>query len=336
MRLAIAFLIFAFAFLSWAADEKESRTRLVSAPNGEYALEWTSPPGALRVVSMDNRSSEAELDISRFGRVLGSAATDMPLPFISPDSNWVFILSAPSEAAPPDSFNRPVILLRRMRSNDGKPQFQPAMADRFEKAAWEFLDHELKLKRTDLPADAARVYSADFVDWSRDSGRLLIKVAGGAWSPSKSEWVEPGAYSWYCYFNTRSDKFELTDRLRFADTRPERNGLTADDTTALIAIVTNAESIGEQGPQRSPKEHFDQADKRLNDVYGKLVKQVEPAKREALREEQRAWLVLRDAGAQVAAIQAWSSGRESLARILESKATATETRTAELEKRLAK
>src|SRR5256886_9998207 len=32
---------------------------------------------------------------------------------------------------------------------------------------------------------------------------------------------------------------------------------TSDDAFALLAVVTNAESIGEEGPQSSPKERFD-------------------------------------------------------------------------------
>jgi len=122
--------------------------------------------------------------------------------------------------------------------------------------------------------------------------------------------------------------------LRTADTRPERKSNTSDDAAALLAVVTNAESIGEEGPQSSPKERFDVADKRLNDVYDKLIAKIEPAKRESIRNEQRAWLISRDTEAEIAALQMWSSGREATARILESKAISTETRVAELEKLL--
>src|SRR2546430_5184815 len=109
---------------------------------------------------------------------------------------------------------------------------------------------------------------------------------------------------------------------------------TSDDAFALLAVVTNAESIGEEGPQSSPKERFDVVDKRLNDVYDKLIAKIEPAKRESIRNEQRAWLISRDTEAEIAALQMWSSGREATARILESKAISTEARVAELEKLL--
>jgi uncharacterized protein YecT (DUF1311 family) len=335
MRVRIVLLSLALAATSQSADEKQSKLRLATAPSEEYALEWTQPRGPLRVVSAKDSSVATELDVASFFKTSAEKTTSTPLPFISPDSSWVFVVG-PSSDVFPGSFDRPTVLFHRTQSKDGAIRFEAPVAGRFDKAAWEFLDHEFKLKRTDVPPDAQWVYSADFIDWSRDSGRLLVRVTGGAWSESKGAWVQPAADSWYCYFNTRSGKFELTDRLRFADTRPERNEVTADENAGLIAVVTNAESIGEEGSQRSPKERFDQADKRLNDIYGKLINQTESAKREALREEQRAWLVSLDTDAKVAAIQAWSFGREADARVLESKATSTEARVTELEKRLAK
>jgi uncharacterized protein YecT (DUF1311 family) len=231
----------------------------------------------------------------------------------------------------PDPFNQPALLLHRSQSDAGATHFQPAMQGRFEKTAWEFLDHELDLKRADLQGDAERVYSAEFIDWSQDSVRLLMKIGSGEWSPSKSAWVQ-SVYSWYCYFNTRSGKFELTERLRSVDGKPALNGIASDDP-AFMTVITTAEPVGGEGPVPNRKDRFDQADKRLNEIYAKLLAKTEPAKRETFREEQRAWLVSRDTDAEVAAIQAWSSGRESEARILESKALATEARVAELEKR---
>jgi len=111
------------------------------------------------------------------------------------------------------------------------------------------------------------------------------------------------------------------------------NGVASDDP-AMTTVVTAAEPIGGEGPQPTRKERFEQADKRLNDVYAKLLTKTEPAQREAVREEERAWLLSRDTQAQVEAIQAWSFGPESVARILENKTASTEARVVELEKRL--
>ena len=325
-------IVLALAAITQVGEAQQKEVRLATAPNNEYALQWTQPAGPLRVFAIGNQSAKPEIDISAFGHRFGDDPTAVPLSFISPDSNWLLVVAPPdSFRNPPDSFNQPALLLRRSQSGAGAIHFQPAMQGRFEKTAWEFLDHELNLKRADLPGDAERVYSAEFIDWSQDSARLLMKIGSGAWSSSKREWVQ-SVYRWYCYFNTRSGKFDLTERLRFVDSKPELNG-TADDP-AFMTVITTAEPIGREGPVPNRKDRFDQADKRLNDAYGKLITQIDPSKREPLREEQRAWLVSRDTEAQVDAIQVWSSGTQSAARILESKALATEARVAELEKRL--
>jgi uncharacterized protein YecT (DUF1311 family) len=327
MRIIVITLILSVALVGRATDENKGPTRLAAAPNGEYAIDWIEGEESLRVVAKSSGVPIANFKVGQTGE--GST----PLPFISPDSNWVFVVTAAPDAEPPASFDHSSVLVRRTNSGNG---FEPATPDRFDKAAWEFLDHELKLRKNDLPADAQRVYCAEFIDWSRDSARLLLRVGGGAWSPSKSEWVEAAAYTWYCYFNTRSGKFELTERLRAIDTNPDRKNLSGDDATALRTVVVNAESIGEEGPQQSAKELFDAADKRLNEAYEKVIAKMEPAKRESFREEQRAWLIARDTEAQVAALQRWTSGFEATARIYERKANSTQVRVAEIEKLLAK
>ena len=334
MKCVGASIVFGLAAISQHAEAKQDEIRLVTAPNNKYALEWTQPDGPLRVVSAGNRSAGTDLDVSSFGQRFGEdQPTAVPLSFVSPDSAWLFVVAPPdSFGNPPESFNQPALLFRRIQSEDGALHFQPAIPERFEKAAWEFLDRELNLQRGDVPGDVQRVYSTGFIEWSPDSARLLMKISSGAWSSSKQEWVQ-SVYSWYCYFNTRSGKFELTDRLRSVDTKPELNGVASDDP-GMMTVVTTAEPIGGEGPQAPRKERFEQADKRLNDVYAKLLTRIEPAKREGLREEQRAWLFSRDTEAQVAAIQAWSFGRESEARIVENKTASTEARVVELEKRL--
>jgi len=101
-----------------------------------------------------------------------------------------------------------------------------------------------------------------------------------------------------------------------------------------MTVITTAEPIGGEGTVPNRKDRFDQVDKRLNEIYTKLLAKTEPAKRETFREEQRGWLVSRDTDAEVAAVQAWSFGRASEARMQESKTLATEARVTELERRL--
>jgi len=56
------------------------------------------------------------------------------------------------------------------------------------------------------------------LDWSADSGRLLIDLHGGLTgsveTPDRDLYKKPGVSVWVAYFNTKTRKFELTDRLR--------------------------------------------------------------------------------------------------------------------------
>ncbi len=57
-----------------------------------------------------------------------------------------------------------------------------------------------------------------FLDWSADSGRLLIDLHGGLTgsveTPDRNLYKKPGVSAWVAYFNTKTKRFELTDRLR--------------------------------------------------------------------------------------------------------------------------
>jgi uncharacterized protein YecT (DUF1311 family) len=308
-----------------AADE--AVVTLATAPNNEYALEWATPSGPLRIVASKTPGTKAELDVSQLGRRFGAETNAMPLPFISPDSNWVFIgTPADPYADAPASFNQPGVLFHWVQEN-----FEQPIQGRFDTAAWEFIARELNLKQ-DLADGGQRVSSVEFVNWSADSARLLVKIGSGGWSPSKKEWVA-SVQHWYCYFNTRSGKFELTQRLRSIDSNPALNGIQEDDPH-MLTVATTAEPVGGEGPQQPRKENFENADKRLNEVYTKLLAKTEPSKRESLREEQRAWLLTRDSEAELIALELWSPAREASARIVESKTASTQARVAELEKRL--
>src|SRR5262249_12163924 len=324
-RLSASITFAVVAVIQHVAAAQDS-VRLVTAPNNEYALEWTPPAGPLHALSAGNKSAGMELDLSSFGQRFGEdAPTAVPLAFVSPDSNWLLAVAPQGLFTnAPQSFNQPALLFHRVRSEEEQPHFQPTISGRFDKTAFEFLDHELHLQRGNVSGDAERVYSIAFIDWSADSGRLLMKIRSGLWSPPKQEWLQ-SVYSWYCYFNLRSGKFELSDRLRAVDTKPELNGVPSDDPD-MMTVVTTAEPIGEETPQPRRKQRFEQADKQLNDVYAKLLTRSEPTKREALREEQRAWLLSRDTEARLAALQAWSSGPEWVAQVLEKQTTSTEAR----------
>lgn len=310
------------------ADQGAS-VRLATAPDGQYAVEWTSSDHKLWLVSTKDSTDIAHIELSHFADVSAEVSELTPLPFISPDSNWIFVPSRNADFAP--TVELEAFLLHRLPSK--KTPFEFVLAGEFDQRAWEFLTEELKLKTGEINADAHRVFSVHFVDWSEDSGRLLICVQSALVS-SKGEWLESNPIpGFFCYFNTRSGEFELTERLRLADNTPRT---TSGEDAKLSAVVTSAESIGKESPQKSPEEAFKEADTRLNDVYGRLIAKLAPAQQQILREEERTWIRSRDDNAKVWVLQTWSTDYVANARTLERKATATEERINDLEKRLEK
>lgn len=309
-----------------AAEDHGARVKLVTAPDGEYTVAWASSDHLLWLLSAKDSVEIGHIKLSYISDVdEGSEFT--PLPFISPDSNWIFVPSRHADFAP--TIQLPAFLLHRVPSK--KPSFEFVLALEFDRRAWEFLVNELKLDIGEVNADAHRLYSVQFVDWSGDSSRLLISV-GSAVVSSKDDWLQSyPAPSYFCYFNTRSSNFELTERLRNADNIPRaRSG----ESVKLTAVVASAESAGKEGPEASYEEGFKNADNRLNEVYGRLIAKLDPPQQQALREEERVWIASRDDEATVWALQTWSTDYLEEVRTLERQTTSTEERIRELEKRL--
>jgi uncharacterized protein YecT (DUF1311 family) len=316
------------AAVTASAAEKGPDVRLVTSPNGEFAVGWNRSEHTLWTASTKDGTDLGDVKLSHLADVdEGSEFT--PVPFISPDSNWIFVPSRHADFAP--TLELEAFLLHRTPSKT--PQFEFVLALEFGQRAWEFLAKELKLKTGEVNADAHRVFSVHFVDWSEDSSWLLICV-GSAVVSSKADWLESYPVPFFvCYFNTRKGEFELTERLRSADNTPRSE---AGQEPKLSAVVTSAESIGKEGPQDSPEDAFKEADAHLNDIYGKLVAKLTPAQKQVLREEERAWIRSRDDQSKIWVLQTWSTDYGASARTLERNALATEARAAELEKRLEK
>jgi uncharacterized protein YecT (DUF1311 family) len=328
LKQTVATVVFLLPLLIYA---EEAPTEISRAPNADYKI--VLGDDGLEAVG---QSGTDKLPLPQGKTEPGDQLHNhqQPLAFISPDSNWVFVPTDEQTIVGTRLQVRtaPAVLFHRTAAT----HFENVCPSPFDQKAWEFIDREFKIAQPNLPADAIRFYVAKFVAWSPDSKRLLVRVGGGAMSPSKDSWVESGmaANSWYIYFTTSSGQFELTERLRAADQNPKRTSFDANDVDGLVATEIDAEPIGDETPQPAFKQDFDAADKRLNAIYDKLVARLDPKARDELRTEQRAWLVSRDANAEVVALQNWSEGGEALARQLVNKTAATNARIDELGKRL--
>ena len=255
----------------------------------------------------------------------------LPMAFISADEQWIFctkLVGYTDSSAP---------LLYRHKQD---LQYELTTPAPFDTAAWKFFAQQEKVdeKMIGMPREEGEAphRSIDFVDWSTDSGRLLIALSasiGRAEKGSGGGILKKGIGWWLCYFNTETGKFELTDRLRTAnrDTRKQWDGYYAPSAAGPMTPLS-AEPVGHEAPWTPVKRRFETTDKRLNEVYAALLKELEPAAREQLKKEQREWLIQRDADAAVYANQHWGPFGELA--LLEGKAIATEARTANLQKQL--
>jgi hypothetical protein len=217
-------------------------------------------------------------------------------------------------------------------------QYELATLERFDTAAWKIFCREEKVdeKMIGMPWEegGAQRRSTDFVDWSSDSGRLLIALSASIGPPEEGSGgtsFKTGVGWWLCYFNTSTGAFEITERLRQSSLGARKRwkdySLTVPPPPTL---PLTAEAIGKEEPWIPPVKKFERADKRLNEIYAALLKKLEPAAREQLKQEQREWLIQRDTDTAIYANQSWSPF--GLAVLMEGKAIATEARVAELER----
>jgi uncharacterized protein YecT (DUF1311 family) len=114
-----------------------------------------------------------------------------------------------------------------------------------------------------------------FGNWSLDSSRLLIRLCGGE---EKRNMV-----CGFLYFNTRTNKFEVTDYSRKLNkAKPEP--------------LACAEPIDSLPPEAELKQRFDTLDRALNKKYAEVLAKTDKDRVESLRQGQRKWLKERDAG----------------------------------------
>jgi uncharacterized protein YecT (DUF1311 family) len=162
-----------------------------------------------------------------------------------------------------------------------------------EELGWKWLDHN---KVDAMSAADMMRHTA----WSFDSSRLLLRI------PMGGEAIATGAptANFFFYYNVRSQRFEMTDYLRNLNANAS-SILKSGKPARLITEAQAAEPIDAPPPPASSHTRYEAADSKLNEVYGKLMRKLKPDDQTLLRDDQRKWIKLRDAGA-----NAFSSGRK--------------------------
>lgn len=114
-----------------------------------------------------------------------------------------------------------------------------------------------------------------FMNWSFDSSRLLIRLCGGE--------EKRNMFCGFLYFNTRTNKFEVSDYSRKVN-------------KAKPDVLACAEPIDPLPSEAELKQRFDTLDRDLNKKYAEILAKTDKDRVQGLRQAQRKWLKGRDAG----------------------------------------
>ena len=157
-------------------------------------------------------------------------------------------------------------------------EIAPTQEDQsFNDRVWPYCVKQSALKANySAEEDGADTGLTDFVAWSFDSSRLLVRLRGGDRHKT--------LHSCYVYFNTRTGTFEMTDYLRKLN-KTKSSGLACAEPTDPIPSEADL------------KTRLDTLDRQLNKKYADVIAQSEKDRVSLVREAQRNWIKHRDEGA---------------------------------------
>src|SRR5437764_4460808 len=235
---------------------------------------YTSPSGGLRI----ERNGEKVWDIST--KNPDQRAELPPLegisPFddefhASPNEEWIFGTRKMAHGfSNGDLFHR---------VDPQHVEIAPTQEDQsFNDRVWPYCVKQSALKANySAEEDGADTGLTDFVAWSFDSSRLLVQLRGGDRHKT--------LHSCYVYFNTRTNRFEMTDYLRKLN-------------KSKSAVAACAEPTDPLPGEAELKVRLDALDQQLNKMYGEVLAHAGEGV-PLVREGQRKWIKHRDEGAKL-------------------------------------
>jgi len=240
-------------------------------------LLYTSPSGALRIESMKSGSGEDQTETTWV--VLANDPTqraekpnvggDLPDDdefHCSPNDQWLLGLRHGGSGLRDGTLYRILTPLR----------IELATKKSFTEMAWE---NAVELGACKRNFSAEGLYAMMFFfGWSSDSSRLLIQVRGGE-EKRDMENLRDG----FVYFNTRSEKFEMTDYLRKLNRAKSEVAACAEPTDALLS-------------EADLKARLERLDSQLNKTFGEVLAKLKKEYLSDVRNQERDWIKQRDEG----------------------------------------
>jgi uncharacterized protein YecT (DUF1311 family) len=252
--------------LSVTGQAEQKPEVLYTSPSGAFRIEFSpiGGPGTegatedLWVVSTKEASQRAKLP-----KQSADSPSDDEFHF-SPNEEWLFGLRHVGSGLRYGNVYHVMTPLKIEKPVTGE----------FNDVVWE---NSVKLGALKEDYSAAGVYAMTFFEaWSFDSSRLLIKLCGGEEKRS----MRCGLL----YFNTRNNKFELTNYLRKLNkTKSE--------------FLACAEPVDPLPSEAELKTKLQELDQRLNKRYAEVLAKMDQDQAANVREAQRKWIKHRDDGA---------------------------------------
>jgi hypothetical protein len=120
------------------------------------------------------------------------------------------------------------------------------------------------------------------------SGRLLIDLHGGLTGRDdlRSDDKKPGVSLWLAYYNTKTRKFELTDKLRKWNKGARKRWTSSGDEGVL---PPSAESIGHEGPDAPVAERLKKYETELAAMVKRREGQLDGADRAEFEKKEAEW-----------------------------------------------
>ena len=205
---------------------------------------------------------------------------------ISPDENWMLV------ARHYGSHMNATYLFHR---KDGL-KFEDVFPDvSFDNEAWKFFCKIENVPKTKIDATDDFPEQAGVLEWSDDSTRLLIDLHGGLTGKDTyyrlADYKKPGVSGWGAYYNTKTKKFELTDRPRKNNKGARKRwSRSADENAPEDGFVPpSPESIGHEGPDAPVAERLRKYEAELAALVKKRESQLEGVDRAEFQKKEKDW-----------------------------------------------
>lgn len=208
---------------------------------------------------------------------------------ISPDEKWIVISQHHGS-----HLNSTYLMHRKegLKFQDAFPNakwpLQEEPVNRFDNEVWKFFSKIENVPIKKIDANELGPPNVSALEWSEDSTRLLLALAGGLTGDNdiadRGRYEKPGVSGWFVYFNAKAQKFELTDRLRKINKGARKRWSEQTDS-----LPPSAESIGHEGPDAPVAERLKKYEAELAAMVKRRAGQLDGADRAEFEKKEADW-----------------------------------------------